>query len=69
MSIPDDLSVIGFDGIAMAARPAFGLTAVRNSIPATVDAVLELLRGRPENPDRPAMHLDIEPELVLRGGH
>ncbi len=69
LNIPEDLSVIGFDDIAMAAWPTFELTTVRNSVHQMVEAIRTLLSERLAMPDGPGRHLSIEPQLVLRGSH
>ncbi len=46
LNVPDDVSVIGFDDIPMAAWPCFNLTTVRNPVDDTVDCILELLQRR-----------------------
>jgi DNA-binding LacI/PurR family transcriptional regulator len=67
--VAQDISVIGFDNIAMAAWPAFGLTTVRNPIDELVAAVLRLLDARITAPERPAETIYLTPSLVLRQSH
>nr|WP_281380149.1 LacI family DNA-binding transcriptional regulator [Prosthecomicrobium pneumaticum] len=44
LSIPDDLSVVGFDDVAMAAWPSHGLTTVRQPVEAMLASTVELAR-------------------------
>lgn len=44
LRIPEDLSIVGFDDIQMAAWPSYGLTTVRQPIAAMVEKTAELLR-------------------------
>ncbi|WP_424832088.1 LacI family DNA-binding transcriptional regulator [Ruegeria sp.] len=67
--VPEDISVLGFDDIAMAAWPSFSLTTLRNPIPELVAEVVGLLDRRAESPDKPEEQLWLEPELILRSSH
>ncbi|GGE96728.1 substrate-binding domain-containing protein [Stappia taiwanensis] len=69
LSIPEDLSIIGFDDISMAAWPGFDLTTVRNDMDETVSQILRLLSARLEAPGKDNEVAWIEPELILRGTH
>ncbi|MGO4916346.1 LacI family DNA-binding transcriptional regulator [Pseudogemmobacter sp. W21_MBD1_M6] len=67
--VPDDISVIGFDDISMAAWPAFALTTLRNPIEELVTAVLGLLARRTIAPDKPDETIYLDANLVLRNSH
>lgn len=69
LDVPEDVSVVGFDDIAMAAWPDFDLTTVRNPQDATVFEILRLLESRLSNPDKPGEISRLEPELALRRTH
>jgi DNA-binding LacI/PurR family transcriptional regulator len=47
--VPEDVSVIGYDDVPMAAWPAYALTTIRQPVnrmvTATVDAILGLIDG------------------------
>lgn len=67
--VPDDISVIGFDDIRIAALPAFDLTTLVNPINPVVGAIVDLLERRLETPERPDEMIHLDAELVLRGTH
>jgi len=51
IQVPEELSIIGFDDVAMASWPAYSLTTVRQPIDRLVDATIEVLLTAIENPD------------------
>ena len=67
LSAPDDVSIIGFDDVEMAAWEIYDLTTIRQPInrmvTATVDLLFELIEGGGDGPIR----IEIESELVIRG--
>lgn len=65
--VPEDVAIIGFDDIDMAAWPCFDLTTIRNPIDDTVDEIMRLLERRLANPASPAEIVNIAPEIVRRG--
>ena len=67
--VPEDLSIIGFDDIAMASWPDFALTTLRNPVDETVAALLHLLEARLDDPEKPGEIRYIEPVLMARGTH
>lgn len=69
IAVPEDLSVIGFDDIAMARWPGVNLTTIHNPIGASIDAILDLLDHRLTNPTSPARTVWIDPYLVPRETH
>ena len=69
LSVPDDLSIVGFDDIEMASWPTFNLSTVRNPIDISVDRIMELLERRLATPMKPAKTVYTDPTLVLRGTH
>ncbi len=66
LSVPDDLAIVGFDDIPMAAWPCFELTTIRNAAGPTADAVTKLLERRLNQPDASPQTIRIRPELVRR---
>lgn len=69
LSVPQDISVTGFDDIAMASWPCFQLTTAKNSVSATVSEALRLLDERIAFPDTACRLVKIEAPLVLRNTH
>jgi len=67
LSIPDDVSVVGFDDVASAAWPAFDLTTVRQHtnqlVQETVETLIAHVEHRATNPRRIA----IDGPLIVRG--
>lgn len=64
LSIPGDIAVAGFDDIAPAGWPHYGLTTYRQP----VDRMVELTLGRlTAEPAPPVVHLTVAGELVVRG--
>lgn len=52
LRVPDDISIIGYDDVPMAAWPSYALTTIRQPVSrmvaATVEAILGLIEGRIE---------------------
>lgn len=69
LDVPGDVSIIGFDDIAMAKWPTFNLTTVRNPLGISVDEILGLLQRRLADPSKPDETIHIDPILVERGTH
>ena len=69
MSVPADLSVIGFDDVAMAAWPEFGLSTIRNDMERTVSHILRMLDERLNAPEKQGETVLIEPEFISRNTH
>jgi DNA-binding LacI/PurR family transcriptional regulator len=61
LSIPDDLSVVGFDGVDPARWASYRLTSIRQPVGRMAEAAIETLLQRIENPD-------ITPERRLFSG-
>ncbi len=66
LRVPDDLSVIGFDDIAMASWPLIGLTTVRQPLLDLARGAVDLLLRRIEAPERPLTSLVLPVGLVER---
>ncbi|WTW99003.1 LacI family transcriptional regulator [Streptomycetaceae bacterium NBC_01309] len=67
--VPDGLTVVGFDDIAMAGWDVFGLSTVRGDLTVMADEVVRMLLARIADPERPAERVVIAPTLVLRRSH
>lgn len=66
IEVPQQLSVVGHDDIAMAEWEAFGLTTVRQPLEIIIDTALELLTSQFDDPDRPKNIHRFPSQLVLR---
>ena len=53
LSIPGDLSVVGFDGVGPAAWPSYRLTTIRQPVRRMTEAAVTMLLERIANPDLP----------------
>ena len=69
VTVPETLSVVGFDDIEMAAWPSFDLSTVCNPIDDAVERVIWLLEQRLANPNKASETLMIDPYFVPRGTH
>lgn len=67
LSIPRDLSVIGFDDITLAAQPTYDLTTLRQPINRMVEAAIRILFANIENTTSEPEHVMLRPELIERG--
>jgi DNA-binding LacI/PurR family transcriptional regulator len=67
LSIPGDVSVVGYDDVPMAAWGAYDLTTLRQPVSRMVEATVDTLLAQIENPDRPAQKIEIDGPLILRG--
>lgn len=66
VAVPRELSVIGFDDIAMASWDLFGLTTVRQDLGAMADATVRILVDRIADPSRPPQRVTVPTALVHR---
>jgi LacI family transcriptional regulator len=71
LSVPGDLSVIGFDNIASAAHARPGLTTFDSDTTGAARSLAAMLAARidPKGRDLPPETKLIRPKLVLRGSH
>lgn len=53
IDVPDDLSIVGFDGVGPAAWPSYALTTIRQPVRRMTEAAVEMLVERIEQPDLP----------------
>lgn len=66
LSIPDDLSVIGFDDIPAAAWAGYALTTIRTPVRRMVDTTLQVLLDQLEQPSAEPVLKLIPGELIQR---
>jgi DNA-binding LacI/PurR family transcriptional regulator len=65
--VPDDVSVVGFDGTDLGAHSRIRLTTVAQPRGRLIADGLRLLSERMAGTDGPPRHIRLEPELVVRG--
>jgi DNA-binding LacI/PurR family transcriptional regulator len=67
LSVPGDVSVVGYDDVPAAGWPAYDLTTVRQPagrmVAETVDLILSLI----EDEGTPPRNVEVEGQLILRG--
>lgn len=66
ITVPDDLSVIGFDDVPEAAWSAYALTTLRLPVNSMIDATISLLERMVASPLKPETQI-FPPTLVRRG--
>jgi DNA-binding LacI/PurR family transcriptional regulator len=66
LSVPGDVSVVGYDDVPQAAWAAYRLTTVRQPIARMVEATVDTLLAEIEDPDRPSQKIEIAGPLKLR---
>lgn len=67
LRVPEDVAVIGFDDVPMAAWPGYDLTTVRNPVDAIVAAVRDILARRLADAGEPYVVHRTTPTLIRRG--
>jgi DNA-binding LacI/PurR family transcriptional regulator len=67
LRVPDDVAIIGFDDIPMAAWHAWDLTTMRQPIRAMLAATLDLIDAQIADPDAPAQIRILPARLMVRG--
>ncbi|MGL5116546.1 MAG: substrate-binding domain-containing protein, partial [Beijerinckiaceae bacterium] len=66
LRVPQDVAVVGYDDVPMAAWPAYNLTTIRQPVNRMVAATVEALIGRIEG-DHAPRRVRIDGPLVVRG--
>lgn len=66
LSIPKDISIIGFDDIPQAVITYPKLTTMRQSLPQMGQVAVQLLLEQIENPERPAKRITLPTRLIER---
>jgi DNA-binding LacI/PurR family transcriptional regulator len=66
LKIPEDLGIVGFDDIEMAAWPSYAITTVRQPVDRMVDTTIEILLTAIENPEAETVMKWIPATLVER---
>ena len=65
--MPADVSVVGYDGIALGALRTLNLTTVAQPLAEMGSAAAARLFARIESPRARAQHLSVDASLVVRG--
>lgn len=67
LSIPGDVAVVGYDDVPLAAWPAYDLTTMRQPVNRMVEATVDTLLDRIDEPTLPASRIEIQSPLIQRG--
>lgn len=67
LRVPQDVSVVGYDDVPLASWGAYDLTTVRQPVNRMVEATVETILAKIEDPDRPAQKIEIDGPLIVRG--
>lgn len=67
LRVPQDISVVGYDDVPMAAWAAYDLTTVRQPLIRMVEATVETLLAQINDPTRAAQNTEIDAPLIIRG--
>lgn len=65
LRVPEDVSIVGFDGLAQAYWASFDLVTVRQPVTAMVEAAVDMLLARVDNPDLAIEKRMFSGELVV----
>ena len=66
MRVPDDISVVGYDGINAADLPMIGLTTIAQPRLEMAEKIIDILRRHAEDAEAAPEHYLAMPELVIR---
>jgi DNA-binding LacI/PurR family transcriptional regulator len=66
LSIPDDLSIVGYDDVGPARWPSYGITSVTQPIEGMVEATVDILMDQIASGEIEAHHKVIAGEMVVR---
>ncbi|NOD93691.1 substrate-binding domain-containing protein [Ruegeria sp. HKCCD4884] len=67
VKVPDDVSVVGYDDVSVAAWPTYDLTTVRQPANRMVSETVEILLSKIDDPDVGPRRLEIDGPLIVRG--
>ncbi|EHM02973.1 sugar-binding domain protein [Acetobacteraceae bacterium AT-5844] len=65
--VPEDIAVVGFDGLPASARPNYDLTTVEQPLQAMVSRGLGMLQARMKDPTLPDETVSLRGKLIIRG--
>jgi len=67
LSIPGDVSVVGYDDVSISAWPSYDLTTVRQPANRMVEETVRTMLDRIKDPSAPARRVAIDGPLIVRG--
>jgi DNA-binding LacI/PurR family transcriptional regulator len=67
LEVPGDVSIVGYDGMALGALRSLNLTTIAQPLTEMGQLGARALFARLENPDEPSTHTAMNPELIERG--
>lgn len=67
LRVPEDVAVIGYDDVPLAAWAAYDLTTMRQPLNRMVDATVDALLSRIDDPGTSPRRIEIESPLIQRG--
>ncbi len=67
LTVPGDVSVIGYDDVAVASWPAYNLTTIRQPANRMVAETVDILLSKIEDSDARPRRVEIDGPLVVRG--
>ncbi len=67
LRVPQDVSVVGYDDVPLAAWPAYDLTTVRQASGRMAEATAQTVLRRIANPEDPPERVVLPSDLILRG--
>lgn len=67
LRVPEDVSVIGYDDVSMAAWPSYDLTTVRQPANRMVAETVEIMLSKLENIETMPRKVEIDGPLIVRG--
>ena len=67
LSIPKDVSVVGYDDVPASAWPAYNLTTVRQSVNRMVQETVQILIKKINNIETKPKRVKIDGPLIIRG--
>jgi DNA-binding LacI/PurR family transcriptional regulator len=66
LSVPDDLSIVGYDDVGPARWPSYGITSVTQPIMPMVEATVDILMDQIASGEIEPQHKVIPGELIVR---
>jgi DNA-binding LacI/PurR family transcriptional regulator len=67
LRVPEDVSVVGFDDVQLAAWPSFDLTTMRQPSGRMVEATVTALMDKIEGRDAAPQQVQVDAKLIVRG--